>query len=192
MLKTVWFSVSVLLYPFLVLLALKWVGPSAVGGVVVILFGPSFIRKLQRDGFKLRDPLGVGLGIVVIMGIVSPLIAQAQGAKLAPVVINVVFGFSFARTLFGGAPPMIERFARMYEPELTLPKVRWCRVWTQLWVLYFFANAITITILAVWSPISWWVIYTGGINYVLMGVLFSIEFIGRWLRFGWTMERTKA
>jgi uncharacterized membrane protein len=74
---------------------------------------------------------------------------------------------------------MIERFARMQEPDLDAEKLAHCRRWTGRWCLFFVVNGATAATLAIAAPLWWWTVYTGGIAYALMGLMFALEWMGR-------------
>ena len=90
----------------------------------------------------------------------------------------------FGVTLRRGAMPMIERFARLQDPELTADKQQWCRLWTWIWCSFFVVNASAAGVLAALAPMAWWVAWTTTISYALMGVLFGGEWLLRRRRFG--------
>ena len=80
--------------------------------------------------------------------------------------------------------PIIERFARRFDPDLTDAKQRHCREFTLAWCAFFVANGAVCAALALLAPRAWWATYTGGIAYVLMGAMFALEFVVRRYRFG--------
>lgn len=113
---------------------------------------------------------------------------QARGFALAtPTLINAVLLVVFGSTL-RTSMPMIERFARLIDPELNAAQQRWCRQWTYVWCAFFFLNGTLAAIMALWAPLLWWSVYTSLLAYIVMGVLFATERIGRWFKF----ERTPS
>ena len=95
----------------------------------------------------------------------------------------------FGSTLRAGATPMNERFARMQEPELDAAKQRHCRQWTWAWCTFFVLNGGTAAALAILAPMWWWTVYTGGVAYALMGLMFTAEYLMRRARFARVDER---
>jgi uncharacterized membrane protein len=73
--------------------------------------------------------------------------------------------------------PMVERMARLREPELSPAGVRYTRKVTWVWVGFFIFNAGTSAALTLWARLSWWTLYNGLLVYFIMGVLFG----GEWL-----------
>jgi uncharacterized membrane protein len=98
--------------------------------------------------------------------------------KLYPVLVNcamlAVFGYSLI-----SPPSMIERFARLTEPNLPLAGVAYTRSVTKVWCGFFVINGSIALVTALWASEAVWSLYTGVIAYVLMGVLFVAEFLVR-------------
>lgn len=73
---------------------------------------------------------------------------------------------------------MIERFARLKEKELPHEAISYCFNVTKIWIAFFILN-ITIAIWTVFQDIKIWAIYNGLISYILMGTLFTTEWLYR-------------
>lgn len=101
-----------------------------------------------------------------------------RALRLVPVFINLGLLYAFGRTLFGG-PTIIERFALLQHPSLSAEQVRHCRAATAVWCAFFAANAAICAVLAWSAPLSIWTLYTGVVAYLLMGLLFAVEWLLR-------------
>lgn len=112
----------------------------------------------------------------------SALFARYELALVTPVAINLALLSVFASSLRRGAP-MIERFARLIDPELSPEQQAWCRLWTIIWCGYFLINASISGALALFAPLFWWSLYTSLLAYIGMGLLFASERYGRWRKF---------
>ncbi len=100
---------------------------------------------------------------------------------LYPVLVNAGLLAAFAYSLH--APPsMVERFARMREPDLPPAAVAYTRSVTKVWCGFFAVNGAIALGTALWASPAVWSLYTGVIAYVLMGLLFGGEYLVR-LRF---------
>jgi uncharacterized membrane protein len=66
---------------------------------------------------------------------------------------------------------MIERFARLREPELPEAGVVYTRRVTQIWCGFFVFNGGIALYVALFSPREVWALYNGLIAYLMMGVL---------------------
>lgn len=101
--------------------------------------------------------------------------------KLYPVLVNGallgVFGYSLAHP-----PSLIERLARLQEPDLPAAAIVYTRRVTQVWCGFFILNGAIALGTALWASEAVWSLYTGVIAYGLMGLLFGGEYLLR-LRF---------
>lgn len=184
------------LYPVAVWVGLSYLSTRAVGLLVMAFVVPMLairLRGADRASFWaiLRIPLMV-LGLVAL-GVV---LDDPRYVLAMPVLINAVLLATFGATLLPGATPMIERFARMQDPALDAPKQAHCRQFTWVWCVFFVLNGGTAAVLALASPLSTWATYTGLVAYVLMGLLFAIEYVVRKARFReygrWPHDRALA
>lgn len=132
---------------------------------------------------SLRGLALLPLATIVALSLAA-LLDRAGYVLAVPTVINAAFLLAFGVTLRDGAMPMIERFARLQESELSPAQLAWCRLWTWIWCAFFVANGTTAAVLALAAPLDWWAVYTGLLSYALMGVLFTVEWAVRRRRFG--------
>lgn len=112
-------------------------------------------------------------------GLLGALSLAGQGwlpLKLYPVVVNATLLGVFGASLWRG-PPVVERLARLSEPDLPPAGVRYTRRVTQVWCGFFVLNGG----LALHSALYWssaaWALYNGLIAYLLIGALLG----GEWL-----------
>ncbi|MFL9880499.1 hypothetical protein PQR63_19025 [Herbaspirillum rhizosphaerae] len=98
--------------------------------------------------------------------------------KLYPVAVSLgmlaLFGASLVRP-----PSVIERLARLQDPNLPAFAVAYTRRVTQVWCAFFALNGGIAFATAVWASEAIWSLYTGLISYVLMGALFVGEYVVR-------------
>ncbi|PWF41548.1 hypothetical protein C7C56_024255 [Massilia glaciei] len=98
--------------------------------------------------------------------------------KLYPVLVNAALLAAFGYSLV--APPsMIERLARLREPDLPPAALGYTRRVTQLWCGFFAVNGAIALGLALWASHAAWSLYTGVIAYALMALLFGSEYLFR-------------
>jgi len=101
--------------------------------------------------------------------------------KLYPVLVNGAMLAAFAASLVKG-PSMIERLARLREPDLPPAGVAYTRRVTQAWCVFFVANGAIALGTALFGSDAQWSLYNGVIAYILMGAMFGGEYLLR-LRF---------
>jgi uncharacterized membrane protein len=174
-------------YPLFVWIGLSRGSPRHVAAIMLLLVAPiAAIRMKRSQRAAMRGLAAVPL--VTVSCLVLSAALDAEGFMLAvPVLINAIFLAVFGWSLRSGAMPMVERFARLQEPDLSPDKQAWCRTWTVLWSVFFVANGSTALVLALLvvadaAPRAWWATYNGLIAYVLMGIMFASE---------WTMRRRR-
>lgn len=98
--------------------------------------------------------------------------------KLYPVLVNCSLLAVFAYSLVS-PPSIIERMARLRDPALPIAAVVYTRRVTQIWCVFFVMNGSIALATALWASEAVWSLYTGVIAYILMGLLFGIEFLFR-------------
>jgi uncharacterized membrane protein len=129
-----------------------------------------------REAVSPLLPAGLLLGAGVLVDDVRLLLAF-------PVLVNLLLLLGFGATLRSGRVSAVERFARMQEEELPDGAVAYCRSVTKVWCVFFVLNGAAAGAFALWAPVSWWAAYTGAVAYVLMGLVFGVEYVVRKARF---------
>lgn len=169
-------------YPFLVWYGLTRWGARASALVLLAFLVLWGVRRgvTGRSGFRALLVQGGGLAAILIGTVVS---GEPAVLQQVPVLINAFLLATFAATLLR-PPPMIERYARLAQPDLSPAEVAWCRGWTWAWVAFFAANAAIAEALALAATPDLWALYNGGIAYGLMGLMFAVEYVVRKARFG--------
>lgn len=128
---------------------------------------------------RLRQPVArrgcsVVTKIVAVVGIVlcvsSFLLKTYQLLLFYPVVVNAVmlavFGGSLRSTM-----PIVERLARLQEPDLPEKAVRYTRRVTQVWCLFFIFNGSIALFTTLYGNMPLWTAWNGIIAYLLIGFL---------------------
>jgi uncharacterized membrane protein len=93
-----------------------------------------------------------------------------------PTLISTLLLCAFGLSLVYG-PPLIERIARVREPDLPDAAIPYTRKVTWVWVVFFVFNGVVSAVLTLWAPLAWWTLYNGLLVYFIMGTLFA----GEWL-----------
>lgn len=157
------------LYPFAVYFGTEHVSPRQLG----LLLGALWLaRALSGRGQK-----GLAWVALAFCAVIAWL-GDAHLLRWYPVLISAGLLAIFSLSLSHGMP-VVERLARLSDPELPPRAVRYTRRVTQVWSLFFLANGLVAATLALWAPLAWWTLYTGLIAYVLMGLLFAGEWMTR-------------
>lgn len=101
--------------------------------------------------------------------------------KFYPALVNGVMLGVFGMSLMKGMP-VIERLARLREPDLPAIAVRYTRRVTQAWCVFFVLNGAAALATTLQASDEVWMLYNGLISYLLMGAMFAGEYLLR-LRF---------
>lgn len=164
-------AIGFLLYPFLV-------GYSILNGQLMWVSGLLLVLGLCRllaPNNNLLWPLAT---FSILCGGLSLLLRDQAWLKLYPVLMSVGALIIFASTLLR-PPSMIERFARIHQPDLPASGVIWTRKVTMVWCGFFALNALIALGTVLLDNLKLWMLYNGFISYLLMSALLGAEFLLR-------------
>ena len=170
-----------LAYPALVYLALRVTSPRQVALAVLLLVALRLVltsrATLASQVRAVRLPL---LAIAGAMGV--SLVWNDPLALLAtPALVSFGLLFAFANSLKGEC--VVERLARAQIERLSREEVRYCRRVNVVWCGFLLCNGVVVLALAVAASRAEWAFYTGLVSYLLIGKLYTAEFIYRQWRF---------
>jgi uncharacterized membrane protein len=167
-----------ILYPLTAALAVRWLGPGwVVLALCALLAARALIKPARR---AVPAPLTLGLlAVAATIGLVA-LRDQTLAVRLYPACMNAAMLAAFGASLIKG-PSMIERFARIAEPELPETAVAYTRRVTWVWVGFFIVNGSIAAWTAFYADWSLWTLYNGLITYIAIGALFVGELLTRTL-----------
>ncbi|MPQ66958.1 MULTISPECIES: hypothetical protein [unclassified Pseudomonas] len=161
-----------LLYPFAVYFGMEHFAPWQFG----LLLGGLWLARVLTDERR-PGSLWMALSAIAFCGLLallnSPLLLRWYPVLISGFMLGL-FGLSLK---FG--PPIVERLARLREPQLPDVAINYTRQVTRVWSLFFLCNGLIAAALTLWAPLNWWMLYTGLISYGLMGLLFAIEWLVR-------------
>ena len=149
---------------------------TLVGWVIVRTIPVLLSAKREQQRAALQLP-----AIALVFALLGWISNNGTWLQILPSATQATFGLAFLRSLSG--TPLIEHFARMVKPELSVPQQAHCRSWTRVWGIYLLVLAALGLVLARWATLGVWTFYVGILNYVLLGVLFAIEYLVRKIRF---------
>lgn len=170
-------AIVLLAYPFVVYYGLNQWGIGIVAAVFILLF---FLRIVAGNQTRLRELkyiawLSGGAGVVLALS--AFVFKNSSYFTYYPVMVNLLMLGVFAQSL-RQKESLIERFARLQEPELPDYAVRYTRNVTKVWCLFFILNA-SVALLTTFMSLHIWTLYNGLLSYLLAGSLFAGEFIVR-------------
>ena len=158
-----------LMYPLMILWLLPHAGARALAlaGLGLLLARAVITRKVRQNGL-------FALPIIVLL-----MAGQDElGLRLYPVLGNLMMLVMFAGSLMGPMP-LVERLARISEPDLPEAGIRYTRNVTWVWTGFFALNTLAALATAVWADLATWTLYNGALSYLLTPLLFHGEWIVR-------------
>lgn len=160
-------------YPFLIFFGIKNQGASFFQFLflgLIVLYALS-----ARKGNSSAWLWVLACSVLVVWMTVS---GSAFPAKLYPVTISVGLALLFAASLIR-PPSMVERFARLKDPDLPPEGVEYTRQVTKIWLAFFVFNASVSAYTSLRMSDESWLLYNGLISYLLIGLLFAGELLAR-------------
>lgn len=166
-----------LAWPFLIWFglahhSLQWLLPL----MALLLF--LRFRQTRRQAGPLRVVTRVVAVAGITLCIASYLLKTHQLLLFYPVVVNAVMLAVFGGSLWS-AMPIVERLARLRDPDLPDAAVRYTRRVTQIWCAFFIFNGGIALFTALHGDMAMWTAWNGMIAYVLMGLLMGGEWLVR-------------
>lgn len=129
------------------------------------------LARFGKAGWFLVAGSAVIVGATLLTGARAPLLAY-------PVLVSFALFLVFALSLWR-PPTVIERIARLSEPELGPRGVAYTRRVTIAWCIFFVCNGLVSALTAAFASPSIWAFYNGMLSYVLIGLMFAIEWLIR-------------
>jgi len=171
-------AIVVLLYPLAIYFGLQQFEPKYLAILLTILvlvrglfLSSNLLKHLKGSWFLL---MLAGLTIAALSFIQN----STLGLKLYPIIISSSFLLLFTYSLFK-PPTVIERLARLQDPDLPDSGIIYTRKVTIVWCCFFIVNIIIASYTVFYTTIETWTLYNGLISYLLMGSLFLGELLYR-------------
>ena len=184
------FVILSILYPAVVFSCLViFHVPLKVFSLFVVFIALVYLLLATGGGGSLSARLKKNLrllasaALLLFAGIFCLATGKTLFIKLYPVLMNLIFLFTFGSTLFL-SPNICFRFACLAQKNLSKSHIasrveKYCFKVTLIWCAFFSLNGTVALYTVFWKSDKIWSIYNGGISYLLMGILFTVEFIVR-------------
>jgi len=165
-------------YPVVIFFGLQVLEPRYVAALLALLL----VLRRRHDASRFlcgtsRVEITVILCLLALVA-VTTLTNSEILLRLYPAAMSfgtlVVFGSSLIHP-----PSMIERFARLRQPELSPAGVGYTRRVTQVWCVFLGINGALAVYTAFYASREIWALYNGFVAYLLMGALFAGEWLVR-------------
>lgn len=159
-------------YPFLIYFGLSHFNSSIVMIVLVTLLVARWLMVKQSAA---RNIILVS---ILAMLVATYLLGSKLGLKIYPVAVNISMLILFAASLTM-KQTVIEKLARIKEPDLPLSGVNYTRKVTYVWCVFFLINGAISLVTALWASNEIWLFYNGFLAYLMIGSLMVLEWLIR-------------
>lgn len=171
-------ALLIISYPFIIYFGLMHFSVRYLAIVIAFIFLLRFVLfKSSHSGVKktlliLATLLGIAVSLI---GLISN---EILIIKLYPFMMSLLMLSFFSYSLFY-PPTIIERLARITNPNLPSHAIHYTNIVTRVWCLFFFINGLIALWTTFYTSMRIWTLYNGFLSYILMGILFISEFIIR-------------
>lgn len=163
-----------LAYPFIVYFLGNELQTSHIVFGLISLF---FLRSAFQ--YRQQGVSQIFMALVLAAIMVGLFFVDDQLAIYAyPVLMSLSFACVLGWTLIY-PPSLIERFARILEPDLDSRGIAYTRKVTVVWLGFSLLNASLSIATVILNDVKIWLLYNGLISYVLIGLLMGCEFLFR-------------
>jgi len=173
------FSAIVVAYPIIVYFGLEYFEARIIAfALIVIALARLFLAR--RMHFPTTAMPQTYLIVIALLLVAVSAVASNSTVLLQyyPVCLSGLMLALFAISLFR-PPTMIERIARIRDPDLPDAAIPYTRKVTMVWCGFFAFNGTVALYTILGAEIGIWALYNGFISYLLMGLLFVGEYIVR-------------
>lgn len=167
-----------LAYPVVIFFGIHYFQPRYIAIILTLLL---IFRWRNEAESILQGMAQVTIAVFLALLSITTLTAISNSEtllRLYPALVNcgmlLIFSYSLKYP-----PSMVERFARLHDPALTPSGVSYTHRVTQVWCLFFVFNGCFSTYTALYLSRDEWSLYNGFIAYILMGAMFTGEWIIR-------------
>ncbi|WP_249277479.1 hypothetical protein [Pandoraea sp. PE-S2R-1] len=173
-----WQSViAALAYPLLILVGISLLAPRYLALLLLVGIYLRYRRNLKSHRLLMPVEWAVAGGLAAL-ACATALSNSELLLRCYPVAVNAGMGLTFAMSLRSPIP-MVERIARLHQPDLPTDATPYLRNVTRVWIVFFVFNGAVALATALWASREIWSLYNGGVAYVLIGLLFAAEWLWR-------------
>ncbi|SFN44338.1 Uncharacterized membrane protein [Xenorhabdus japonica] len=168
-------------WPFLVWAMVNYGQFHAMLIVIILFFGLRLLLSRYQTHNQQKSGWNTGwiLSIAgIALGLASLFLRSHQLLMYYPVVVNAVLLILFSSSLRYGSP-IIEKIARIKEPDLPPEGIAYTRKVTYIWCLFFMFNGAIALGTCLYNDMTLWTLWNGMVSYLLIGLLISIEWLVR-------------
>ena len=178
----IFFAIVLVLYPVLIFCALRFgeFSPRKLALLLLLLVALRIFLFAQHKHPSIPVKEIGFTTILLLCGILTFSLDNAKFLLFYPVLVNSGMLCLFGATLFSKTN-LVFRLATFADKRILriadrIPIERYCQKVTIDWCIFFCINGA----IALWTVLAsdekWWALYNGFISYILMGILFAVEY----------------
>lgn len=184
-------AIAGVLYPVLVFVLLavfkapvRIISLCAVTLALVLFLSATGNASKGADGKRKLNPKNLISSIFFLLaGTACFATNSALFLKLYPLAVCGTFFFVFAMSL-ASPPNIIFRFATLQDKSILGSPFKgrveaYCKKVTLVWCGFFILNSLAAAWTAFYGSERAWAVYNGGLSYIIMGLIFAVEFFIR-------------
>ena len=176
------FGIIAVLYPLLVFYGLQVWNVRTLALILIVVF---ILRGILLGAHEQGASLNLVVVVMALMVVGGAFITNQPAYFLYyPVIMSLAMLSVFLLSVLR-PPTVIEKIARVWEPDLPPEGVRYTRNVTLLWCVFFSVNGGVAWYTVHYCSYEQWMLYNGLISYLLMGMLFAGEYAYR----QWVVKR---
>ncbi|GLO61994.1 hypothetical protein MACH09_25020 [Vibrio sp. MACH09] len=164
-------------YPFAIYFGIDKFGLEIVGGFLIAAFVIRIITGSKAQLKELKQLAWVSGSVGIMLALLGAWFKQNSWLTFYPVAVNLCMLCVFAYSL-NQPKTIIERLARLQEPDLPQSGIDYTRKVTIVWCLFFVING-SIALYTCFQSMEIWTLYNGLVSYLFAGSLFAIEWLVR-------------
>jgi uncharacterized membrane protein len=170
-----------MLAPVLLFLAIAYPLVSHLGMAFGVPVVPLLWLSLVPLASLLAGPRSPWVLAFALLWLVAALLAHLSGnadllLRLPPVMICFSLAGIFGRTLLPGRTPLISSMGERMRGKLPERVARYGQRLTLVWTLFLALLGLECVLLGLYASPFWWSLFTNVINYLLIALLFVLEY----------------
>lgn len=171
------FTIISIAYPMLIYTAIKY---QVLNYLIVFIAFVFFIRFLcTRNVDSTMAVAGrYSLACACLLCVFTLVFRKLELMFYYPVIVNAILFIVFTASILGKRP-IITVLAMLKEKELPPFAISYTRRLTIFWAVFFVINGLIALYTAIINDLKVWTLYNGFISYILIGIIFTAEFILR-------------
>jgi len=156
-------------YPLIV----WWLAQNGLTNWLLLVLLALLSLSVVSQGIK-HPRSWLSLAVLLVVSMTAIFADQLTGVLFYPVWMNAALLLVFLASLWR-KPSVITRLATLMEGSLSEKATAYTEKVTLVWALFFLLNGTISLATAVHGDIELWTLYNGFLSYVLIGLLFVIE-----------------